>query len=184
MVKTLAQGQSTIQVHPSNLHGRSVVDRAQLGKDQLVILEALRIGKVHRVGGTTRCTQTCSTAGNGCPIMAVPGQRTVRTQQDKARWIGRRLVIGTGEVDAIDHFRGIQAGQQTTAHLGRVDVLGVRVHIQSSGAATAQWHRARGCPVGQSCDQRQLGQLHRRAHGHVAAERVAQTHLTDLHAKS
>ena len=128
MVKALAQRQRAVEVDAADLHRRRV-GRAQLGKDQLVVLEALAVGKAHRVGRAAIGAQTGGSAGHLRPGRAVPGQRCVRAEQHKARGVAARLVVGAGEVDAVDNPRHRQGGEQAAAGLGRVDVLGVTIAV-------------------------------------------------------
>ena len=72
MVEPLPQGQGAVKVDPGNLHGGSV-GRTQLCEHQLVVLEALRVGKAHRAGGAAVCAQACRARCHHLPGCAVPG---------------------------------------------------------------------------------------------------------------
>ena len=181
MVKALPRRQHAVKVDASDLH-RIGIGRTQLGEHQLVVLEALAVGKAHRAGRAAGGAQAGGRAGHLRPSRAVPGQRRVRAQQHKARGVAVRLVVGAGEVDAVDNPRHWQGGEQAAAGLGRVDILGAPVAIEGRRCAAAKGHHTRRSHVRLGCHQPQLGQLHRAAGRSAAAQGIAQAHFADLHA--
>ena len=182
MVKALPRRQHAVKVDASDLH-RIGIGRTQLGEHQLVVLEALAVGKAHRAGRAAGDAQAGGRAGHLRPSRAVPGQRRVRAQQHKARGVAVRLVVGAGEVDAVHNPRHWQGGEQAAADLGRVDILGAPVAIEGGRCAAAKGHSARRSHVRLGGHQPQLGQLNSAASRSAAAQGVAQAHLADLHTK-